>query len=183
MLLRLFTVSEFRYEESSEELPPRSCSVHLDASAVEGNDVGAFCDSVLTCACACDTAVVAMDVNQPPQPPPPDADGAGSRVAREDWLCVGSASFGESSAVVVAGVNAWCEDRVLSPDLRSLLLPTTLSSLGRPSGGVAVDAREGESVTALDLGAVRSAGVPGRELGCDGRCARLPSSARRSCSV
>jgi hypothetical protein len=82
------------------------------------------------------------------------------------------------SVDVVAGVNAACvPDLVLSPDLRSPPL-FDFSSLERPNGGVAVDVRVGERAADLAVLGFKD-GVAGRLAG---RCARLPSSARRSCS-
>jgi len=104
-------------------------------------------------------------VNQPPHPPA-DCWAVGAGVA---------SSAGESSAVVVAGVYAWAPlPLLLALSALFLSLDVSLSSVM-----VGVAARLGD---ALSFGLVddRSEGVPGRD---DGRCARLPSSARRSCSV
>ena len=84
-------------------------------------------------------------------------------------------STGESSAAVVAGVYAcWPLPLLLALSALFLSLSRALSSVV-----VGVAARLGDALSpgfALD----RREGVPGRD---DGRCARLPSSARRSCSV
>ena len=87
-------------------------------------------------------AVLAMEENQPPHPPPPVVDcwGTGAGVASD--------SAGESSAVVVPGVNTCWPDLVLSALFLSLLA-VALSSLRRPDadvprGGVAVEPRLGD---------------------------------------
>lgn len=125
----------------------------------------AWCWRFLTWAWAVFTAEEAMLVNQPPHPPV-DCCAAGAGVV---------SSAGESSAVVVAGVYAWTPLPLLLA-LSALFLSFVVSL---SSVVVGVAARLGE---ALSLGFVddRREGVPGRD---EGRCARLPSSARRSCSV
>lgn len=150
---------------------PLSCSLNVLASTLMplcSACCWAWCWRFLTWVWACVTADDAMLVNQPPHPPPPAACccGAGAGVVSSD---------GDSSAAVVAGVYAWAPLPLLLA--LSALFLSLIAAFSSAVFGVA--ARLGDALS-LGFAEDRREGVPGRE---EGRCARLPSSARRSCSV
>jgi hypothetical protein len=75
----------------------------------------------------------------------------------------GTSVSGDPSVDEVAGVNAWWNERVLSPDLRGPVLD--FSSLDRPGGGVAVELRMGDRLPTVEGALGLREGVPGRLVG------------------